>query len=63
MLPAIMAEHEPSMPGTLQALQDGQTALPQQKLSTQLPCTHSTPVMQAVPSAFFSWQVPPTLVQ
>jgi hypothetical protein len=63
MLPAIIAEHVPSLPGTLQALQDGQVALPQQKLSTQFPWRHSSPIVQALPSSFLSWHIPPTPVQ
>jgi hypothetical protein len=45
--PAIMGEHVPSLPWTLQALHDGQLGDPQHTLSTQLPLPHWLPVVQA----------------
>jgi hypothetical protein len=50
--PAIMGEHVPGIPGTLQALHDGQLGEPQQTPSTQFVEVHWSPLVQACPVAF-----------
>jgi hypothetical protein len=61
--PAIMGEHAPALPATLQAWQLGQLAEPQHTPSTQLPLAHWPPAVQAAPFVFFMTQLPPTPVQ
>jgi hypothetical protein len=61
--PAIMGEHAPGLPVTLQAWQLGQLAEPQQTSSTQLPLEHWPPDVQAAPLPFFMAHWPPALTQ
>jgi len=58
-----MGEQTPALPLTLQALQDGQLAEPQQTVSTQLLVMHWFPLAQPCPFAFFWRQLPPAPAQ
>jgi hypothetical protein len=62
-LPMSMGEQLPALCPMLQAWHEGQLAVAQQTLSTQLPSVHWSPFVQAWPFAFFCWQEPPGPVQ